>query len=123
MSIVLWLDRFNIPFGTLPKKIPQLVVCGEVFKIEKCENPSEEQLNDVHKRFGEAMKDLFDKYKGEYAKMFEEVAEVKIKEGSGKEAAKFKIEAAKWRGKSLYFENEALPPTTVSASSGSKKSQ
>eukprot|EP00274_Cyanoptyche_gloeocystis_P002326 CAMPEP_0196664752 /NCGR_PEP_ID=MMETSP1086-20130531/58250_1 /TAXON_ID=77921 /ORGANISM="Cyanoptyche gloeocystis , Strain SAG4.97" /LENGTH=176 /DNA_ID=CAMNT_0042001179 /DNA_START=369 /DNA_END=899 /DNA_ORIENTATION=- len=58
--LVLILGRF----GTLiPDAVPLTSVFGEAIPVDKVENPTEEQINDLHARYVSALRALFDKHK------------------------------------------------------------
>ena len=57
---------FNYTFGPLPYRNPIHVVVGEPIPVEKVEEPSQEQIDQLHDKYTEALKGLFDKYKGQY---------------------------------------------------------
>lgn len=63
VSLLAWVGRGNIPFSCVPVKHPQLVAVGKPIRVEQCSTPSQEQINDLHRQYGAALKELFDKHK------------------------------------------------------------
>merc|ERR1712146_627210 len=44
MSLLIWTDRFGIPFGIVPCKVRMLVLVGEPIEVEQVAQPSQEQV-------------------------------------------------------------------------------
>ena len=66
VSLVVWLGRFNLPMGFVPRQVPLLGVIGDVFEVPKVNKPedvTDELVVKTHKEFCKTMKRLFDKYK------------------------------------------------------------
>jgi len=58
-------------YNILPKKRPLLIVVGKPIEVKKCSDPSEEQIDEIHKRYMQSLVDLYynhrdsiDGYKG-----------------------------------------------------------
>lgn len=63
-SCVYWTDRLGIPFGFVPMNIKMVVCIGTPIDIDvKIVNPTTEQVNALHTRFVEELKDLYDRNK------------------------------------------------------------
>jgi len=63
VSIVAFVGRFNIPYLPMATKHPQLVAIGEPILVEKNEDPSQEEIDELHEKYCIAIRELFDKYK------------------------------------------------------------
>lgn len=61
MSVLLWSDRFHIPFGPIPKPNKYVFVVGTPIEVQKVEQPTQAQIDNLHDVFVAAMKDLYDK--------------------------------------------------------------
>mmetsp|Transcript_9254 Transcript_9254/g.21384 ORF Transcript_9254/g.21384 Transcript_9254/m.21384 type:complete len:328 (+) Transcript_9254:68-1051(+) len=83
LSAVPWLDRFYIPFGPIPTTHKVIMALGPPIPVEKVENPSAEQIDELHTKFCNAMHELFDKHKADMG----------------------------WQDKQLYLETEGWPET------------
>lgn len=57
---------FNYSFGILPRRKPVTVVVGKPIQVEKVENPTREQINELHKKFRESLVALFNEQKHIY---------------------------------------------------------
>jgi hypothetical protein len=60
--IVFW-GRFLLP---IPYRVPILGTMAKAIPVPKKDNPTEEEIDAVHKQLLEAMVKMFDKYKGAY---------------------------------------------------------
>jgi len=69
-SMPLFVGRgiFNYDFGLLPKRIQMVSVVGKPIDVPKIQNPSQEDIDKYHKLYCDALVELWDKYKDEYAK-------------------------------------------------------
>lgn len=67
VTIMLWLGRFNIPYSLVATKHPQLLVIGAPIKVEQRKDPSQEEIEALHKQYCVAMRQLFDKHKTDHA--------------------------------------------------------
>jgi hypothetical protein len=74
-SLMLWLNKFNIPgtifFGKilfLPDyTIDLTAVVGKAMILPKIDNPTTEDVDKYHDLYCKNMRELFDKFKGRYA--------------------------------------------------------
>lgn len=57
---------FQLSFGILPHRKPITTVVGKPITLPKCENPTQEQVNEYHSIFVSELKQLFDTYKEKY---------------------------------------------------------
>ncbi|KAK5977489.1 Monoacylglycerol acyltransferase [Trichostrongylus colubriformis] len=57
---------FNYNFGMLPFRKPINTVLGAPIKVVKTENPTQEQIDDLHKQYVTALQELFDANKTKY---------------------------------------------------------
>lgn len=53
---------FQYAFGFLPRRHPITVVVGRPISVDKVENPSEAQVNQLHKQYLEALQSLYKEY-------------------------------------------------------------
>ncbi|RDD46660.1 2-acylglycerol O-acyltransferase 1 [Trichoplax sp. H2] len=58
---------FNYSFGLLPYRKPLNVVVGKPIRVEKVENPTEEQVAELHQIYISSLKELFTQYRKEYS--------------------------------------------------------
>lgn len=63
ISITPWMDRFYIPFGFVPTTHKVILAVGKPIRVEKVADPTEAQVNELHARFCDAMRALFDEHK------------------------------------------------------------
>uniref|UniRef100_A0AC35TS39 Acyltransferase n=1 Tax=Rhabditophanes sp. KR3021 TaxID=114890 RepID=A0AC35TS39_9BILA len=54
---------FNYSFGMLPHRKPIYAVMGTPIKVDKIENPSSEEIDDLHRRYISALNTLFHEHK------------------------------------------------------------
>lgn len=85
-SIVVWTDRFGIPFGFVPCQSKMIVALGSPIDVTPVEKPTHEQINDLHAKYVTELRSLFDRHKS--------------KMGS------------EWANKKLYLEDEAIDTST-----------
>jgi hypothetical protein len=71
VSLVFWTDRFGIPFGLIPHKTNMIVALGQPIHVETVESPTNEQVAELHKTYVAALKELFNKHKGEMGPSWE----------------------------------------------------
>ncbi|XP_975126.3 2-acylglycerol O-acyltransferase 2 isoform X2 [Tribolium castaneum] len=57
---------FQRSFGLVPLERPLMTVLGKPIEVTKVENPSEEQIKQLHQKFQEELVKLFDKYKYQF---------------------------------------------------------
>ncbi|TKR57498.1 hypothetical protein L596_030753 [Steinernema carpocapsae] len=57
---------FNYSFGVLPYRKPINIVFGAPIPVQKVANPTEEQVQEVHDKYCEALMKLFDDHKANY---------------------------------------------------------
>lgn len=57
---------FTYSGGLLPRRRPISVVVGNPIHLERCEQPTKERVQEVHKLYKEALMDLFNTYKDIY---------------------------------------------------------
>lgn len=53
-------------YGLMPYRTPVTLVFGKPIQIVQNKNPTEEQVNEIHKIFYKSMEDLFNEYKGRF---------------------------------------------------------
>mmetsp|Transcript_15338 Transcript_15338/g.27923 ORF Transcript_15338/g.27923 Transcript_15338/m.27923 type:complete len:331 (+) Transcript_15338:57-1049(+) len=82
ISAVPWLDRFYIPFGPIPTTHKIVMALGTPIPVQKVENPSPQQVDELHAKFCNGMRELFDKHKADMG----------------------------WQDKQLYLEDEGMKP-------------
>ncbi|KAI3639135.1 hypothetical protein MIR68_002665 [Amoeboaphelidium protococcarum] len=58
---------FQYDFGFLPRRRPIITVVGKPISVPKTENPSPELIAEYHGKYVDALQEIFDKYKDEYA--------------------------------------------------------
>ena len=63
ISFVFWTDRFGIPFGFIPRPVKIIVVVGKPIDVPKTDNPTNEQVIDLHTKFVTELKALYDRHK------------------------------------------------------------
>jgi 1-acyl-sn-glycerol-3-phosphate acyltransferase len=63
ISIVFFYGRFFLP---IPYRVPILSCLGTPIPVVKCENPTNEQINELLEKLQEGVKELFDKHKAAY---------------------------------------------------------
>lgn len=56
----------TIPKSFIPHKIPIAVVVGKPIEVDKNENPTNDEIDEVHQRFTEGLIDLFESEKHKY---------------------------------------------------------
>lgn len=57
---------FNGFFGLLPHRRPITMVVGKPIPVEKCVDPTKEQIDDLHSKYVEAISELFETHKKDY---------------------------------------------------------
>uniref|UniRef100_A0A914UPH4 Acyltransferase n=1 Tax=Plectus sambesii TaxID=2011161 RepID=A0A914UPH4_9BILA len=57
---------FNYSFGYLPYRVPLNIVVGRPIPVEKVEEPTDEQIDELHARYVEALTELFESNKEKY---------------------------------------------------------
>jgi len=60
MSLLLFYGRWYLP---VPYQVPITMVIGEPMEVEQVDNPTDEQINQLHERFVAELHKLFDEYK------------------------------------------------------------
>ncbi|KAI6190064.1 Diacylglycerol acyltransferase family-containing protein [Aphelenchoides bicaudatus] len=56
----------NSFFGFMPFRVPLNTVIGKPISVQKVEDPSYKQISDLHKKYCQALSDLFDEHKCKY---------------------------------------------------------
>ncbi|KAJ9596075.1 hypothetical protein L9F63_012743, partial [Diploptera punctata] len=56
----------NYSFGIVPMRKPVFTVVGKPIPVEKVPEPTKAQIDEVHKKFTEELKELFESKKYEY---------------------------------------------------------
>lgn len=56
----------NGAFGFIPFKHPLVTVIGQPIKVERVDNPSQEQIDNLHSVYIAKLQDLYDAHKNEY---------------------------------------------------------
>lgn len=65
MSLIVWVDRFGIPFGVIPCKTRMVVAMGKPMEVTQVLNPTQDQIDQLHNRYIEELRGLFDRHKAE----------------------------------------------------------
>ena len=62
--MALWNHKpvFNYSLGIVPHRHPITVVTGAPLKVSKIENPTRDQIRELHEKYVEAVKKLYDEY-------------------------------------------------------------
>eukprot|EP01097_Dermamoeba_algensis_P004700 TRINITY_DN3034_c0_g1_i1.p1 TRINITY_DN3034_c0_g1~~TRINITY_DN3034_c0_g1_i1.p1 ORF type:complete len:342 (-),score=81.81 TRINITY_DN3034_c0_g1_i1:200-1225(-) len=58
---------FNYDFGLLPQRFPINTVVGKPIPVEKVENPTKEQIDELHEKYVQGLTELYNKYKDNFA--------------------------------------------------------
>ncbi|XP_021948768.1 diacylglycerol O-acyltransferase 2 [Folsomia candida] len=58
---------FQYNYGILPRRHPIFVVVGAPIDVEKVESPTNDQIDSLHSKYMQALQNLFDKHKSEFA--------------------------------------------------------
>ncbi|KAL3277960.1 hypothetical protein HHI36_013300 [Cryptolaemus montrouzieri] len=64
---------FQYTYGFLPKRRPINVVVGEPIDVTKVEDPTPEQIHELHQKFIQKLTELFDTQKEHYLKNYENI--------------------------------------------------
>ncbi|KAI8870061.1 diacylglycerol-acyltransferase [Ramicandelaber brevisporus] len=59
---------FNYQYGILPWRVPLTVVIGKPIHVVQDETPSDEYVEEIHRKYMDALMALYDKHKDTYAK-------------------------------------------------------
>ncbi len=59
---------FNYSFGMLPFRNPIYTVVGKPIDVKKVENPTKQQIEELHELYISELEKLFDEHKGKYLK-------------------------------------------------------
>lgn len=59
---------FTYNYGLMPHRRPVTVVVGSPIPVKQADKPTDEEVQAVHRQYIQALQDLWDKYKDEYAK-------------------------------------------------------
>ena len=57
---------FQYTYGFVPFRKPITVVVGEPIPVEKVENPTDEQVQELHAKYLDGLKDVYNKYNDKY---------------------------------------------------------
>ena len=57
---------FQYNYGLLPYRKPITVVVGKPITVEKVENPTSEQILNLHSKYAEELQNLYDEYNPKY---------------------------------------------------------
>jgi len=57
---------FQYNFGIVPYRKPITVVIGKPIRVEKIENPTSEDILSMHKKYKEALQELYDEHNPKY---------------------------------------------------------
>jgi 2-acylglycerol O-acyltransferase 2 len=68
VSLVLWTDRFGIPFGVVPVPTKLVVALGPAIYVKQVENPTRQQIDELHAKFVTDIKSLYDRHKQKMGK-------------------------------------------------------
>jgi len=63
VTLMAWYGRFYVPYSCIPMKCPQLVAVGKPIPVEKCQDPTQEQIEALHSKYSAAIRALFDQHK------------------------------------------------------------
>ena len=63
MSLVVWYGRWGIPFGVVPHQVKMVIVLGEPIEVTKVDEPTPEQVQELHAKYVVAICALFDRHK------------------------------------------------------------
>lgn len=72
---------FNYDCGVLPRRVPLVTVFGSPVPVEKVENPTREQVDVLHAKYTDALRELYDRYKDGY---YEHLADLGFRDQDGK---------------------------------------
>lgn len=64
---------FQYTFGLIPRRKPINTIIGEPVEVQKIDNPSKEDVAQLHERFCNALEELFEKHKSKYVENYESV--------------------------------------------------
>eukprot|EP00811_Abedinium_folium_P035472 NODE_8261_length_1509_cov_13.118669.p1 GENE.NODE_8261_length_1509_cov_13.118669~~NODE_8261_length_1509_cov_13.118669.p1 ORF type:complete len:334 (+),score=101.61 NODE_8261_length_1509_cov_13.118669:98-1099(+) len=67
IALSVWTDRFGIPLGPVPHRSKMLVLIGKPLDVERVEEPSNEQVLELHARYIVALNGLFERHKAKLA--------------------------------------------------------
>mmetsp|Transcript_38617 Transcript_38617/g.70247 ORF Transcript_38617/g.70247 Transcript_38617/m.70247 type:complete len:330 (+) Transcript_38617:123-1112(+) len=67
-SIVVWTGRFGLPFGFIAHKTKLVVVIGKPIHVDRVDSPTQEQVDELHAKYVDALRKLFHTYKGHMGK-------------------------------------------------------
>ncbi|CAF0710190.1 unnamed protein product [Brachionus calyciflorus] len=57
---------FNYNFGIMPYRVPMVTIVGKPIEVEKTENPTEDQINELQKKYIDDLVNLFETNKDKY---------------------------------------------------------
>merc|ERR1712086_445499 len=63
VSLVVWTGRWGIPFGFIPHKQRLVVALGPAIEVMKVEEPTQEQVDELHTTYCKELRALFDRHK------------------------------------------------------------
>ena len=63
VTAMAWIGRFYMPFSFVPVNHPQLVGVGAPIRVEQCNEPTQQQIDDLHQKYSAAIRKLFDQHK------------------------------------------------------------
>ncbi|KAL3277369.1 hypothetical protein HHI36_012719 [Cryptolaemus montrouzieri] len=72
MGFVIIFPKSREFLGILPNRHPLTVVVGDPIDVQKIENPTQEQIDELHQKFEKKLIELFDDQKKNYLENFEE---------------------------------------------------
>eukprot|EP00811_Abedinium_folium_P006484 NODE_15976_length_1019_cov_1.188341.p2 GENE.NODE_15976_length_1019_cov_1.188341~~NODE_15976_length_1019_cov_1.188341.p2 ORF type:complete len:112 (+),score=28.41 NODE_15976_length_1019_cov_1.188341:261-596(+) len=67
ITLSVWTGRFGNPFGPVPHRGKMLVVIGKPIDVDRVEEPSNEQVLELHARYTAALHALFERHKAKLA--------------------------------------------------------
>ena len=62
-SLVVWYGRGGVPFGVIPHKIKMVIAVGAPIDVPQVDEPSSEQIEQLHATYVAAIEALFDRHK------------------------------------------------------------
>jgi len=63
MSLVVWYGRWGLPFGVVPHQVKMVIALGEPIEVPKVDEPTPEQITELHAKYVAAIGALFDRHK------------------------------------------------------------
>lgn len=61
-SFVYWTGRYEVPFGFIPNPTKLVFAIGKPIDVEQVDDPTQEQIDELHQQFVRALRELFDRH-------------------------------------------------------------